>query len=84
MRVEYQEHRVPVVILTFQLLAGEPRRTHTTEGNDNDFSYVLMLLIMLVNLILMTTFENFIAEDQIPQHREKKIGSYLICNSVSI
>lgn len=48
MRGEYQEHQVPVVILTFQLQDGEPRRTHTTEDNDNDFSYALMLLIMLV------------------------------------
>jgi len=29
----------------------------------------------------MATFENFIAEDQIPQQREKRIGSYLICTS---
>ena len=26
----------------------------------------------------MATFEKFIEEDQIPQHKEKKIGSYLI------
>ena len=26
----------------------------------------------------MTTFEKFIEEDQLPQQKEKKIGSYLI------